>query len=132
MSNDEMRKRLDRLKAQLRETFGSSPGGFMAVLVEGGLTPWPAIAQDDLGAEWLRDLANHETVEDFTQRAARESRASGAKLCTIGGMPLPSASEEMQAAMKAASDYYFEHEYPDVPPCEERGYIRPPSRGLLT
>jgi hypothetical protein len=115
--SDDYQRRIDRIR-KLLEAFGSSPGGFMAVLVEGGLTPWPAIAQDDLGAEWIRDLANHETVEDFAQRAARESRDSGAKLCTIGGMPLPAASEAMQAAMKAASDYYYEHEYPDVPPCE--------------
>jgi hypothetical protein len=40
-------------------------------------------------------------------------------------MPLPTASETMQAAMKAASDYYFEHEYPDVPPEEKSWPSRP-------
>jgi hypothetical protein len=121
MSNDEMRKRLDRLKAQLVEAFGSSPDGFMAVLIEGGLTPYPAIAQDDQGNEWIRNTAAGETIEDFVQRAACESRDVGARLCTIGGMPGPGASEAMRAAMKAASDYYYENEYPDVPPVEENG-----------
>jgi hypothetical protein len=119
---DDYQKRIDRIRKLLAD-IGASGGlnGFMAVLVEGGLTPWPAIAQDDMGNEWIRDMANNETVEDFAQRAARESRDSGAKLVTIGGLPLPTASEAMQAAMKAASDYYYEHEYPDVPEVEEAG-----------
>lgn len=119
MSNDELRKRLARLKAQLVEAFGSAgPDGFMPVLVEGGLTPYPAIAQDSMGNEWIRDFAAGETVEDFAQRAASESRDLGARLCVIGGLPATTASDTLLAAMKAASDHYYEHEYPDVPPEE--------------
>jgi hypothetical protein len=120
VSNEEIRRRLERVRQMLVETYGSSPGGFMAVLVEGGLVPYPVIAQDDMGNEWIRDMASGEAVEDFAQRAARESRDQGARLCTIGGMPGPTASEVMRGAMKAASDYYYAHEYPDVPEVESR------------
>lgn len=122
--SDELRKQIERLRAKLREAFGSSPSGFKAVLVEGGLTPLPAIASDDIGGEWIRDVAAGETVEDFAQRAAHASRESGAKICAIGGMPSSTASETLRAAAKATSDHYYEYEYPEVPPCEGQGFER--------
>jgi hypothetical protein len=120
--SEELRKRLERLRAQLIETHGSSPNGFLPVLIYGGLTPMPAIAFDDVGGGWIRNIAGGETVEDFARRAASASCAAGAKLCTIGGMG--NGSDELTAALKAASDHYYEHEYQDVPPCETRAPAR--------
>jgi hypothetical protein len=116
MSND-LKRRLEALQARIREAYGSSPDGFLAVLVFGGLTPLPAVASDDKGGEWIRDVAAGESVEDFAQRAARESHGHGARLCTIGGMGRSTPSQTK--ALREAWDQYMLTEYSDVPPCEE-------------
>ena len=115
MSND-LKRRLEALQARLREAYGSSPDGFLALLVYGGLVPLPAVASDDTGHEWIRDVAAGESVEDFAQRAARESYGHGARLCTIGGMGRETPSQV--EALRAAHDEYMRTEYSDVPPCE--------------
>jgi hypothetical protein len=112
--SEELRKRLDRLREKLREAYGSD--GFQPLLVYGGLVPLPAVATDDTGNEWIRDVAAGESVEDFAQRAARESRGHGARLCTIGGM---GAETPLQVeALRAAHAEYMLTGYSDVPPCE--------------
>jgi hypothetical protein len=116
MTND-LEKRLERLGQKLREEFASIPNGFLPLLVFGGLTPLPVIASDDIGNEWFRDVAGGETVEDFGDRAARESRAAGARLCTVGGMGRETPLQV--AALRAAWDEYMATDYPDVPPIEE-------------
>jgi hypothetical protein len=118
----ELSKRMEKLERLLNADRPSGTGPisseFLAVLVYGGLTPLPAVASDDTGHEWIRDVAAAESVEDFAQRAARESRGHGARLCTIGGMgrDTPSQTE----ALRAAWDEYMLHEYSDVPPVETR------------
>jgi hypothetical protein len=126
MSIEELRKRLERLREQLREAFGSGPDGFMSVLVEGGLCPLPAIASDDTGHEWIRDVAGGESVEAFAQRAARESRGYGARLCTIGGMGTGTPLQD--EALRAAHDEYMRTEYDDVPPMEKSRGTAPARR----
>lgn len=121
MSNEEIRRRLEQLRKEFIEAYGSSASGaFHAMRISGGLVPYAVIAIDNTGAEWIRDMAGGETEDAFRERAERASRASGATRCVTGGMPLPSASAEMQAAMTAASDHYFEFEYEDVPAVAER------------
>jgi hypothetical protein len=103
---------MDALERRLRNELPSLPGKpFLAVLVYGGLTPLPAGASDDIGNEWIRDRAAGETVEDFAQRAASESRAAGARLCTIGGMGRQTPLQG--AAVRAAWDEYAATDYPD-------------------
>jgi hypothetical protein len=120
MSNDLIR-RLEALEARINaeQPAGLRPGGPMrVVVVHGGLVPLPAVAIDDAGNEWIRDVAGGETVEDFAQRAARESYDAGAKLCTIGGMG--TGTPLQTAALRATWDEYMANDYPDVPPCETR------------
>jgi hypothetical protein len=123
--SEELRKRLDRLREKLHEAYGSSQNGFLPVLVFGGLTPLPAVASDDTGHEWISDVAACESVEDFAQRAARESYGYGARLCTIGGMGTETPSQV--EAMRAAWDEYMLTGYSDVPPEE----ASPQRRGIL-
>jgi hypothetical protein len=120
-----------RMKALQRRLNGDRPDGlpnggeFLAVLVYGGLTPLPAVASDDAGNEWIRDMAAAETVEDFALRAARASRAAGARLCTIGGMGRQTPSQV--EALRAAHAEYMATEYSDVPEVTHAG----PSRSRL-
>jgi hypothetical protein len=118
--SEELRKRLDTLQQRLREAYGSSPDGFLPVLVYGGLVPLPAVASDDLGNEWIRDIAVGETVEDFAQRAASASREAGARLCNIGGMG--TGTDLQREALRLAHEEYMRTEYSEVPPVSE-GYI---------
>jgi hypothetical protein len=122
--SEELRKWLDRLREKLREAYGSSPDGFLPVLVYGGLVPLPAVASDDTGHEWIRNVAAGESVEDFAQRAAREAYGHGAHRCTIGGMGTDTPLQ--REALRAAHDEYMRTEYSDVPPEEE--YSRPRGR----
>jgi|HubBroStandDraft_2_1064218.scaffolds.fasta_scaffold1197459_2 hypothetical protein len=127
--SDDYQRRIDRIRKLLSDIGASSgPNGFMAIHQPGGLAPYATIAQDDLNNEWIRTMGA-ETEEDFCRRAATESRDSGAKLCHISSMPGPHASEALIAAAKAASDYYYEHEYPDVPPVEATPWNRPSRLG---
>jgi hypothetical protein len=112
---NELSRRLEAMERKLRETYGSSPNGFLPLLVYGGLTPLPAVAGDDMGNEWIR--AAGESVEDFAQRAACESYGHGARRCTIGGMGTDTPSQV--EALRAAWDEYMLTGYSDVPPPEE-------------
>jgi hypothetical protein len=110
----ELERRMKALERRLDGYSSSTPrtgGEFKAVLVYGGLTPLPAVASDDTGREWIRTAS--ESVEDFALRAARESRAAGARLCTIGGMGRETPSQV--AALRAAWDEYMRSGYSDVP-----------------
>jgi hypothetical protein len=116
----ELARRLEALERRMNTEQPSGalpPGGpLRVVIVSGGLVPLPAIASDDTGHEWIRDVAAGESVEDFADRAARESRGHGARLCTIGGM---GADTPLQVeALRAAWDEYMLTEYSDVPPCQ--------------
>ncbi|SHN69154.1 hypothetical protein [Bradyrhizobium erythrophlei] len=120
--SSELEKRMEKLERLLNaeRPAGMIGGEFLAVLVYGGLTPLPVVASDDTGREWIR--AAGESVEDFAQRAASESRAAGARLCTIGGMG--SGTPSQNEALSAAWDEYLLTGYPDVPPVTHPGPAR--------
>jgi hypothetical protein len=121
-----------RLEALERRVNAEQPSGmlppddpFQVVVVYGGLTPFPVVASDDTGHEWIRDVAGGETIEDFAQRSAHESHGHGARLCTIGDMGRQTPLQV--AALRAAWDEYMATDYPDVPPIEESAPARRPS-----
>ena len=91
------------------------PGGPMVVVImHGGLVPLPVVASDDTGHEWIRDVAGGESVEDFTQRCAREAHEHGARRLTVGGMG--TGTPLQREALRAAHDEYMRTEYSEVPP----------------
>src|SRR5258705_370768 len=130
MSND-LTRRLEALEKRLREEYGSRPGAPMSLAVYGGLMPDPIIGMTDNGGEWFRDYPAEE-VEVFADRCAKAAAEMGAKHLLITSIPADGNAKQLEVA-SAAHAIYMDRFYPEVPPCEERGYIRPSwGRGLIT
>jgi hypothetical protein len=127
---DDLEKRLERLQKILREQYGSRPGGggLMSIAVYGGLMPDPIIGMTENGGEWFRDYPTEE-VEVFGARCLQAAAEMGAKHLLITSIPRDGDAKQYEVA-RAAHAIYMDRFYPEVPPEEPRGYIRP-NRGLL-
>src|SRR5882724_10554930 len=132
MSNENLRKRLEAMQAQLNEQYGSRPGGGGMILeVYGGLMPEPVIGMTDNGGEWFRNYPDEE-VEAFADRCAKAAAEMGAKHLLITSIPADGNAKQLEVA-SAAHAIYMDRFYPEVPPEEPRGYSRPSwGRGLIT
>jgi hypothetical protein len=111
MSNDNLRKRLERLQARLNAEYSSRPGASMKiVIVHGGLLSEPIFAMAGEN-EWFRERAGEdpaaifgEDLDMFADRCAKAARELGEQLLVIGGLPATQRQHDTAMAVRAMWD----------------------------
>jgi hypothetical protein len=124
-----IRERIETIEAALRRKPGA--GMFVILEITGGL-PGPVNFAKADGLTF--DRGDEEPLEAFVERAAQEALRNGIMRLVVGGLP----TDETAVAQKytdADGNFRFDDwwreiggvDYPEVPPPEAPGYVRPRS-----
>jgi hypothetical protein len=119
---NELIRRLEALERRMNAELRSGtlpPGGpLQVVIITGCLPPGEPIFANAGSNQWLR--LPDESIEDFSDRAARGAREAGEVLLVVGGLPMSEAQNE--AALAAYDAWLLTDD--GVPPVETRAPAR--------